>query len=87
MPHIKHKLKDQLPEHAEKIKLLKKTDTHFAKLAKRYSKTNRKIYAYESGLKSTSDFHLEDLKKKRLYLLDILRYILINTDDEGQPIK
>ncbi len=84
MSHIQHKLKNQLPEFAEKIKMLKKKDKHFAKLAKRYSKTNRKINKYETGVENTSDFHLEDLKKKRLYLLDIIRHILINTDDSGK---
>jgi len=83
MSHIHHKLAAQLPEQAAKIKILKKKDPHFAKLAKRYSRNNRKIHAYESGIKATSDFHMEDLKKKRLYLLDILNHILVNTDDKG----
>ncbi len=85
MSHIHHKLKRQLPEFADKIDLLKKTDTHFARLARRYSKTNRKIHRYESGAEIVSDFYLEDLKKKRLYLLDIIRHILIHTDDQGRP--
>ena len=83
MSHTHHKLTSQLPEHAGKIKILKKNDPHFAKLAKRYSRNNRKIQAYESGVKSTSDFHMEELKKKRLFLLDIINHILVNTDDQG----
>ena len=79
MSHTKHKLTAEFPEHASKIKKLKKNDAHFAKLAKKYSKNNRKINNYEAGVKSTSDFHLEDLKKKRLYLLDIINHILIST--------
>ena len=85
MSHVHHKLKNQLPEFAEKIKKLKKKDKHFAKLAKRYSQTNRKIHLYESGAKIASDFHMEDLKKKRLYLIDIIRHILLNTDVQGRP--
>lgn len=83
MSHTHHKLKSQLPEHAEKITILKKKDPHFAKLAKRYSRNNRKIQAYESGVKATSDFHMEELKKKRLFLLDIINHILVNTDEHG----
>ena len=79
MSKTRHRLVNELPEHADKIKELKKSDAHFAKLAKKYSKTNRKILSYESGVTATSDFHLEDLKKKRLYLIDILRHILINS--------
>jgi len=83
MSQIHHKLTSQLPEQKDKIKILKKKDAHFAKLAKRYSKNNRKIHAYESGVKATSDFHMEELKKKRLFLLDIINHILVNTDEKG----
>ena len=83
MSQTHHKLTSQLPEHKAKIKILKKKDAHFAKLAKRYSRNNRKIQAYESGVKSTSDFHMEELKKKRLFLLDIINHILVNTDEKG----
>lgn len=83
MSYVHHKLTSQLPEHKAKIKTLKKKDPHFAKLAKRYSKNNRKIHAYETGAKTTSDFHMEELKKKRLFLLDIINHILVNTDDKG----
>jgi len=83
MSHTDHKLTSQLPEHADKIKILKQKDPHFAKLAKRYSRNNREIQAYERGVKSTSDFHMEELKKKRLFLLDIINHILVNTDEQG----
>jgi len=53
MSHTHHKLTSQLSEHADKIKTLKKKDPHFAKLAKRYNRNNRKIKAYESGVKAT----------------------------------
>lgn len=76
-------LSSHFPEHASKIKTLKKKDPHFAKLAKRYKRNSRKMQAFESGAKSTSDFRMEDLKKKRLYLLDIINHILINTNDQG----
>ena len=76
MSHTPHELADEFPEFKAKIHTLKMEDKHFAKLAKRYHKNNRKIHRYESGVKATSDFHLEDLKKKRLYLLDIIQHIL-----------
>ena len=86
MSHTAHKLANQFPEYKDKIKILKKKDAHFAKLAKRYSRNNRKIQAYEAGVKVTSDFHMEELKKKRLYLLYILHHILKNTDEKGNQV-
>lgn len=76
MSHTPHELAEEFPEFKEKIHKLKMSDAHFKKLAKRYHKNNRKIHRFESGEKATSDFHLEDLKKKRLYLLDIISHIL-----------
>jgi uncharacterized protein len=82
MSHTYHKLTSQLPEHADKIKILKEKDPHFAKLAERYSRNNLKIKAFENGVKATSDFHMEELKKKRLFLLDIINHILMKTDEQ-----
>lgn len=79
MSHTPHELADEFPEHKDKIHKLKMSDAHFKKLMKRYHKNNRKIHRFESGEKSTSDFHLEDLKKKRLYLLDIINHILLHS--------
>ncbi len=78
MSHTPHELADEFPEFKEKIHTLKMEGKHFSKLTKRYHKNNRKIHRYESGVKAISDFHLEDLKKKRLYLLDIIQHILIH---------
>jgi len=79
MSYTPHELADEFPVHKDKIHELKMNDKHFAKLAKRYHKNNRKIHSYESGVKATSDFHMEDLKKKRLYLLDIIQHILVHS--------
>jgi uncharacterized protein YdcH (DUF465 family) len=76
MSHTHQELADIFPEYKDKIHTLKTSDKHFARLAKKHHKTNRKIHRYETGVKATSDFHLEDLKKKRLYLLDIIQHIL-----------
>lgn len=78
--HTPHELVEEFPEFKDKIHKLKTEDKHFRKLMKRYHKTNRKIHAYESGVKATTDFRLEDLKKKRLYLLDIINHILVHSD-------
>ena len=77
--HTPHELADEFPEFKDKIHRLKVENKHFRKLMKRYHKTNRKIHAYETGIKATTDFHLEDLKKKRLYLLDIIQHILTHS--------
>lgn len=74
--HTPHELADEFPEYVEKIHDLKVNDAHFRKLAKKYHKNNRKIHRVETGIQPASDFYLEDLKKKRLYHLDIISHIL-----------
>ena len=70
MSHTPHELADEFPDQHEKLHALKISDAHFNKLSDEYHLINRQIHRYEAGVEATSDFHLEDLKKKRLYLID-----------------
>lgn len=70
MTHTPHELHEEFPEHADKLHELKLSNQHFAKLAEDYHALNRTIHRAESDLEPMDDFHLEDLKKKRLVLKD-----------------
>jgi hypothetical protein len=76
MSHTPHELADELPEHAESIRARKAADPHFAKLADRYHHINREIHRGETNVEPMDDFHLEELKKQRLALLDQLKGML-----------
>ena len=73
MSHTPHELAEEFPDQHEKLHELKVSDAHFNKLSEEYHSINRQIHRYEAGVEATSDFHLEDLKKKRLYLIDKIR--------------
>ena len=70
MSHTPHELHEEFPEHAERIHALKTGDAHFARLAEEYHDLNRQIHRHETDVEPTDDFHLEDLKKRRLQLKD-----------------
>ena len=70
MSHTPNELAEQFPEHVEKMHNLKTTDAHFAKLFDEYHILNRDIHRAETDVEPTDDFHLEDMRKKRLALLD-----------------
>ncbi len=72
MTHVPHELHDEFPGKAEKIHELKLSDAHFARLADEYHEVNREIHRIESGVAPTADEILEDFKKKRLHLLDVI---------------
>ena len=76
MTHTPHELAEELPEFAEAIHDRKVSDTHFAKLFDEYHEVNREIHRGETNVQPMDDFHLEDLKKKRLFLLDELKGML-----------
>ena len=76
MSHTPHELSEEFPEHHEKLHELKLSDAHFNKLSDEYHEVNRQIHRYEAGVEATSDFHMEDLKKKRLNLIDQISTIV-----------
>jgi uncharacterized protein YdcH (DUF465 family) len=76
MGHVPHELSAEFPDKAEAIHARKASDPHFAKLAERYHEINREIHRGESNVEPMDDFHLEELKKQRLALLDEIKGLL-----------
>ena len=74
----KHDLIHELPEHRERIHDLKMNDHHFARLFDEYHELEHQVRRIEEGIETTSDNYLEDLKKKRLKLKDLLYVMLIS---------
>lgn len=70
MSHVPHELADEFPNAAEKIRELKLSNAHFAKIADAYHEVNREIHRIEAEIETTSDAYAEELKKKRLALKD-----------------
>ena len=70
MSHTPNELSEQFPDQIEKMHGLKTSDAHFAKLFDDYHDVNRKIHRAETDVEPTDDFHLEDMRKQRLALLD-----------------
>lgn len=70
MSHTKHDLHDEFPEQAAAMHAMREKNPHFAHLIEQYNDVNLAIYRVESQMEATDDFHLEDMKKQRLHLLD-----------------
>ena len=76
MDLLNHGLAHEFPEHVEKMRELKISDAHFAKLFTEYDEDNHAIAKYELGGAVISDEGLEELKKKRLKTKDEIYQIL-----------
>lgn len=70
MSHTPHELAEEFPDKVDRIRQLREEDQHFAKLTEEYHTLNREIHRGETDIEPMDDFHLEDLKKRRLAILD-----------------
>lgn len=70
MDLLNHDIAHEFPEHLDKIRALKSSDAHFAKLFHEFDEDNHAIRSYETGGAVITDEALEVLKKKRLNLKD-----------------
>ncbi len=76
MSHTPHELAAEFPQDHELLHRLKLEDAHFARLADDYHAVNREIHRVESEVEAASDARAEDLKKRRLKLVDEIGGIL-----------
>lgn len=74
MSHTPNELTEFFP--ADAIHAATEEDNHFARLAGDYHKINREVHRAETNVEPTDDFHLEELRKRRLAILDEIKSIL-----------
>ncbi len=70
MPHARHPLHREFPEHQEQLRALLASDSHFGQLAERYEALDKRIYAVEDGREPLDDVALQTLKNQRVTLTE-----------------
>ena len=70
MSHTPHELIEEFPDQLEKMRALKESDAHFAKLYDEYHTINRAIHRAETDVEPTDDLHMNDMRKQRMHLKD-----------------
>lgn len=70
MSHVPHELAEEFPQMKEEISALKASDNHFARLFDDYHELNRAIHRAETNVEPTDDYHMLEMRKKRLSLKD-----------------
>ncbi len=76
MSHTPNELIDMFPEHADKIHKLKAENGEFSRIFDEYHEVAREIHRGETNIEPMDDFHLEDLRKRRLKMLDRVAAII-----------
>lgn len=67
-----HSLRNEFPDHEERIEFLWREDRDFANIAQEYHSLDKKIRGLQMTGIPTSDYHFEELKKRRCLLKDQL---------------
>lgn len=70
MGHTPNSLTDAFPDKLDELRALRGADPHFDRLSLDYEAVNHAIHRAETDIEPTDDFHLEDMRKQRLRLLD-----------------
>lgn len=70
MSHVPHELVEEFPGHIDRIRELKKSSAHFARLAEDYHKVNRAIHRYETRAEPVGPEPEAGLRCRRVVLKD-----------------
>src|SRR3954468_4135449 len=76
MANTPHELAEEFPELAERIRELRSSDNHFARLADEYHAVNRQVHRIETRVEPASEDVEEELKRRRVRLKDEIAQML-----------
>jgi uncharacterized protein YdcH (DUF465 family) len=76
MTHLSQDLHNAFPDDADVMRRLKAEDAHFQALSARFDALDEEARRIEAGLEPASDTRLEDIKKRRLALLDDIAAVI-----------
>lgn len=81
MSEAEHDLVSEFPGARDVLHRLKMDDAHFQLLSHRYHQLSKDIARVETGIEAAGDARLEDMKKRRLALLDEIAVLI----EKGRP--
>lgn len=73
MTHTPHELAEDFPAEAERIRDLRISDPHFARLVEEYYAVNKQVHRAETLIEPTDPLHEANLRKQRVRLKDEIR--------------
>ena len=76
MSHTPHELSEEFPDKADRIHLLKMSDTHFRKLFDEYHDVNRAVHRAETLVEPVDDLAEQEMRKRRMALKDELARLI-----------
>jgi uncharacterized protein YdcH (DUF465 family) len=85
MSHTPHELAEEFPESAERLRALKASSAHFAKLCDEYHEVNRQIHRMETNVEPAGEAVEAVMRRKRMMLKDEIYAGLKANSSETEP--
>jgi uncharacterized protein len=86
MSNTPHELAEEFPEYVTLMHHMKETDGHFARLFTEYHDLNGAIHRAETNIEPADDFHIAELRKKRMLLKDEIYGMLTRHEPEAEKL-
>jgi len=86
MSHTPHELAEDFPESAERLRALKASSAHFAKLCDDYHEVNRQIHRMETSVEPVGEAVEAVMRRKRMILKDEIYAGLKAASSETEPV-
>ena len=78
MPLTHHPLIEEFAEYKDVIHELKINNAHFRRLTHEYEGIDKSIFRAEQGIEVVNDDYLNNIKKERLHLKDLIYSMIRN---------
>lgn len=82
MSHVPHELAEEFPDQIEKIRALRQSNAHMARLFDEYHEINRTVHRVETNIEPMADVEMVRLRKSRLALKDEIARALRTPDPD-----
>ena len=84
MSHTPHKLSDEFPQAAERLRALQQSDSRFLRLSAEYDEVNAQIHRMETNVEPASEALQTVLRRKRMMLKDEIYAQLKSAFSKGE---
>ncbi|MDO1583907.1 YdcH family protein [Rhizobium oryzicola] len=80
MSSTPHHLAEEFPDHLVQMRHLRDTDGHFHRIAREYEEVNHRVHKAETNVEPCDDFHMAELRKRRMVLKDEINGMLTRAE-------
>ncbi len=78
MSHVPHELAEEFPNDVDRLRQMRQSNSHVARLMDEYHEINRTLHRVETNVQPMADLEALQLRKQRMALKDEIARLLRN---------